>query len=56
MTSLKTLAQEMHRRQNDDATKWAHHQEILISRNDVRRPSFDCQFEELVFLGIPALP
>jgi hypothetical protein len=56
MTSLKTLTQEISRRQNDDATKRAQCQEILISRDDVSSLSCDCQFKELVVLGITAFP
>jgi hypothetical protein len=37
MTSLNTLTQEIDGRQNDDVVKWAQHQEILISRDDVTR-------------------
>ena len=56
MTSLNTLTQEIDGRQNDDVVKWAQHQEILISRDDVTSFSCDCQFEKLVVLGIPAFP
>ena len=56
MTSLTRFTKKLSGRQDGDTAKRAQRQEILISRDDVSSPSFDCQFEKLVILGVSAFP
>jgi len=56
MTSLTRFTKKLSGRQDGDTAKRAQSQEILISRDDVSRPTFDSQFEKRIILGVSAFP